>query len=240
MNPRVRAVIRKEFGEYRRNRMIVLTAALVPLIFLAIPAITLAVLPPDAPSEAVRAIVGQAMLFFLIVPVMIPTTIAAYAVIGEREQATLEPALTTPVTDEELLLGKAVAATGPAVVLAWALFGIFLAVAATLGSDQVQAEVLQPGWFVAQFVLGPVLGVLSIEVGMLVSARSTDIRVAQQVAGLVMLPVLGGAVALAYGAVDPTPQVLGIAAVVGVALARVLWRVLVRLFDRERLVTRWG
>ena len=55
-----------------------------------------------------------------------------------------------------------------------------------------------------------------------------------------MLPVLGGVVAIAYQAIEPTPQVLGISAVVGLIIARQLWRALLGLFDREKLVTRWG
>ncbi len=35
--------------------------------------------------------------------------VAAYAVVGERQQGTLEPVLTTPVRREEFLLGRALA-----------------------------------------------------------------------------------------------------------------------------------
>ncbi|WP_280724781.1 ABC transporter permease subunit [Kitasatospora sp. MAA4] len=42
-------------------------------------------------------------------------TIAANSVVGEREQGTLEPVLTTPIRREELLIGKAVANLIPAV-----------------------------------------------------------------------------------------------------------------------------
>jgi ABC-2 type transport system permease protein len=240
MNERVRAVIRKEFQEYRRNRLILLTAAILPVVFLAIPAVTVALLPPDAPAEAVTAVVGQAMLFFLIVPVMIPTTIAAYSVIGEREQSTIEPVMTTPVSDHELLLGKAAAATAPAVVMAWVMFVAFLAVAAPLGTEAVREQVFQPGWFVAQALLSPALAVLSIEVGMAVSARSSDIRVAQQVSALTMLPILGGIVVISLGLVDPTPGLLGGAAAVVAVVDRLGWPLLLRMFDRERLLTRWG
>ena len=39
-------------------------------------------------------------------PCACPGLLAAYAVVGERQQATLEPLLTTPISREELLLGK--------------------------------------------------------------------------------------------------------------------------------------
>ncbi len=240
MNPPIRAVIRKEFLEYRRNRLILLTMAILPVVFLIIPIVTIVALPDEAPAAVVSGIVGQAMLFFLIVPVMIPTTIAAYTVIGEREQATLEPVLAAPITDRELLIGKALAATGPAVVVSWLLYGLFLLFTALLGTEAVRADTFQIGWLVAQAALAPVVAILSIEVGMAVSARSSDIRVAQQVAGLAMLPVLGLVVAFSYRLIDPTPGFLLLAAAAVAAVDVAGWRVVERMFDRERMLTRYG
>jgi hypothetical protein len=40
-------------------------------------------------------------------PVLVPATMSAFSVVGEREQGTLEPVLTTPVSRSELLTGKA-------------------------------------------------------------------------------------------------------------------------------------
>ena len=54
--------------------------------------------------------------------------IAPYSVVGEREQGTLEPVLSTPVHREELLVGKALAAIGPSTAMGYALFALFLVV----------------------------------------------------------------------------------------------------------------
>jgi len=43
-------------------------------------------------------------------PALLPSILAGYAVVGEREPGTLEPVLTTPVRREELVLAKALAA----------------------------------------------------------------------------------------------------------------------------------
>jgi len=66
------------------------------------------------------------MINLLIIPVILPATIAAYAVIGEREQGTLEPVLTTSLRGDELLLGKALAAVFPAIVLAYVVYAVFI------------------------------------------------------------------------------------------------------------------
>ena len=44
----------------------------------------------------------------------------------EKEQGTLEPILITPISREEFLIGKALAAVVPAVAVAYFVFGIFL------------------------------------------------------------------------------------------------------------------
>jgi ABC-2 type transport system permease protein len=116
-------VIRKEFREYRRNRFILITMAAMPIVLLSILAAETFALPEGISEDELRRPVGTALLFLQLIPVMLPTTIAAYAVMGEREQRTLEPILTTPVTDRELLAGKAIAAVLPAVVISWLLFG---------------------------------------------------------------------------------------------------------------------
>src|ERR1035441_5835564 len=73
--------------------------------------------------------VGLSLLYMLVIPVMMPSVVSAYSVVGEREQGTLEPVLTTPIRREEFLIGKALAAFVPTLVIAYAVFGIFLAVA---------------------------------------------------------------------------------------------------------------
>jgi len=57
----------------------------------------------------------------------VPSLIAAYSVVGERQQGTLKPVLTTPIRREELLLGKALAALLPSIAVAYVVYGLFLA-----------------------------------------------------------------------------------------------------------------
>jgi len=54
---------------------------------------------------------------FLIMPLMLSSSIAAESFAGERERKTLEALLYTAATDTELFVGKALAAFVPAVLL---------------------------------------------------------------------------------------------------------------------------
>jgi hypothetical protein len=66
---------------------------------------------------------------YLIVPMMVASVIAADSFAGEKERKTLEALLYTPTTDQELLLGKLLAAWLPAVGVALAGFVCYSVVA---------------------------------------------------------------------------------------------------------------
>ena len=68
--------------------------------------------------------------YMLVIPAIVPSTLSAYSVVGEREQGTLEPVLTTPIHREEFLIGNVLSAFVPALVIAYMVFGILLVVAA--------------------------------------------------------------------------------------------------------------
>src|SRR6266508_1109470 len=157
----VPTVIRKEFREYRRNRFIVFTMAAMPVVVLLILVGETFALPERIPLAALRRPVGEALLFLQLIPVMLPTTIAAYAVIGEREQGTLEPILTTPVTDGELLLGKAIAAVLPTVAIAWLLFGAYVGLVEIFAPQVVVSQIWTLDQAVAMAVLAPALAGLA-------------------------------------------------------------------------------
>ena len=234
------AVLRKEAREYSRNRFIIGTMGFLPLVFLAIPIVNTFRISSTAPASTVRALVGTNLLLLLVTPVIIPAAIAAYSVIGEREQGTLEPVLTTPVRREELILGKAIAAVLPAVATAY-LFFAALVVSVRFGASAAVVDAFwQPTPFLAQALFAPLLATFSVWVGMAVSARSSDVRVAQQLSTLASLPALALTSLMSYQVI---PMTVGVAVAIGAFLAVVdvvAWRVVSALFDTERLVTGFG
>jgi ABC-type transport system involved in multi-copper enzyme maturation permease subunit len=240
MSPRFWVLLQKEFREYRRNKLIVATMAGLPVMFLLVTLVPLLTIPSQVPEQAARALGGQALLLFLLIPVILPTTIAAYSVIGEREQGTLEPLLTTPATDGEILLAKATAATVPGVALTWVLFGVFAALLAGLARPAIREGVLTAQTLVAVGALAPVLGILAIELSMIVSSRSSDIRVAQQLSALSVLPAVVVTSLFTYGVFRASVgRYLLIAGVFGMVDA-LGWRIVTGVFDRDRVLTRYG
>jgi hypothetical protein len=83
----------------------------------------------------------------------------------------------------------------------------------------------------------PLVALLTIWLGIAISTRATDVRVAQQLAALAGLPTLFITYLVAFGVI---PASLGLAVGLGLALivADALgWRLVAAAFDRERLIT---
>jgi ABC-2 type transport system permease protein len=238
MSPhRVGTVVRKEVREFRRNRFVIGTMAVLPLIFLITPMVTLFRVPDSASGPQVRAAVGVLSLLMLIVPIVIPPVIAAYSVVGERDQGTLEPVLTAPVRASELLLGKAVAAFVPSVAIAYVIYFI-AAISIRFGAAQAVSSVVWHGpQLLAQILFTPLLAAWAIWVGIGISTRASDVRVAQQLATVAGLPLLAFTALISFQVITPSvPLAIGLALALLVADV-VAWRIVSQLFDPERLIT---
>lgn len=164
-------------------------------------------------------------------------TIAAYSVIGEREQGSLEPVLTTPIRREELVLGKALAALVPSVAIAYVVFGIFLLCVRMFAHPTIASAVFHGPQVVAQLLFTPLLATWSIWVGIAVSVRSSDVRAATQLGTLAGLPPLALTSLMSFGVIQPTLTLTLVLAAVLALVDVSAWRVVSSMFDRERLIT---
>jgi ABC-type transport system involved in multi-copper enzyme maturation permease subunit len=231
---RVRAIFRKELREYRRNGFIILTMAIIPLIFLIQPLLVVFALPASEANELTH---GHLLLYMLGIPALVPAAVAAYAVVGERQQGTLEPVLTTPIRREEFLLGKVLAALVPSVAIAYAVYAVFLACVGLFADPAVASALVRGPDVLAQLLFTPLLAAWSIWVGIAISARSSDFRVAQQLGTFAGLPTAVLAALIAFDVIHAT---LGLALGLGAALLLLDglgWRVTSAAFDPERLIT---
>jgi ABC-type transport system involved in multi-copper enzyme maturation permease subunit len=231
---RVGAIVRKELREYRRNRTIVTGMAILPLIFMVQPLISVFALPASASSQLAQ---HHELLYMLAIPALVPATLAAYAVVSERQQGTLEPVLTTPLRREEFLLGKALACFVPSVAIAYAVFALFLACVELFAQPGVAPALVRGSDLLAQLVFTPLLAGWSIWLGIAISTRASEIRVAQQLGLLANLPSVAVTTLVAFNVIHASRVVAIGAAILLLVLNRLGWRVTSALFDRERLVT---
>ncbi len=257
-------LMRKEWAEVFKNRFVLFSVAFLPLLFTVMPLAILyftgtesdvgeAAMVSDLPPQFAQVcndmsgsacmqyfIVSQFMLLFMMVPMIVPITFASYSIVGEKSTRTLEPLLATPITTFELLAGKALAATLPAVVATWLSFllyavgTMFLAV-----SPGVTARLFDGLWLTAIFVVGPLLAIAGVSVAVMISSRVTDPRVAEQISAVFVLPLIGLFVGQSTGLIFLNAQIILWMAVGLLVLDVVLMYFATQLFQRETVLTRW-
>jgi ABC-type transport system involved in multi-copper enzyme maturation permease subunit len=230
---RVMAIFRKEMREFRRNKQVISTMALSPVGFLVAPVVFLFSVPASDVSTLQEYPV---LLFTLAMAALVPVTVGAYSITGERAQGTLEPMLGTPILAREFLLGKALAVFVPAAAESYLLFGVIDGIVWASRPAAVSAAALRPLVLLAQLIFTPLLAWMGVWISMTISARVSDARVAQQVGTVIMLPVIALSVLFGF-------HVLHVTVALGVTVGAVLavldaagLRVVSAAFDRERLV----
>lgn len=259
---RAMAVFWKDALDLRKNRGLLWSMATLPAVLTFIPVFIVwsyANKPDDpnlkamayfydvtVPAERAVAFLIEKVLIdwfslYLMMPVFIPVLIASHSVAGEKEKRTLEPLLASPVTGLELLVGKSLASLIPALFLSFTSFAVFCVAVDIVAWPVFQGPVLpNTTWWVGVFLIAPIFAFFGNGVAVLVSMRVGDARLAQQISGLFVLPLVGLAGGQFAGYLSAGPQYYAvIGAIVLVFDAALLW-VSVRLFDRERLISRWG
>jgi len=258
---RIQTIIQKEWAEVFKNRIVIFTITALPLLLAALPLGIFAAgrggLPAgdlsDLPPAMMKAcgglsanaclqlyILNQFLPLFMLMPIFIPMAIAAYSIVGEKTTRSLEPLLATPITTEELLAGKALAAVIPAVLATWAAFLIFIVGAPLLGAEPIVfISALNQTWLIAIFIIGPLLSVLSVNFALMVSSRVNDPRVAEQISGVLIVPILGFVFGQLTGFIIVNVQFMLTTALVLAAIDVALIFLGARLFQRENILTKW-
>src|SRR3990172_8406778 len=192
---RIQTIVDKEWAEVFKNRIVLFTIVLMPLIFTALPLGILystrgsaasgdvTDMPPQffevcgniPPGDCLQIyLLNQFMVLFMLMPLIIPVAIAAYSIVGEKTTRSLEPLLATPITTEELLTAKSLAAAIPAIAATWAGFIVFLIGAPIVGVQApVFVAILSPVWLLAIIGVGPLMAILAVNFAIVVSSRVT-------------------------------------------------------------------
>src|SRR5581483_8034237 len=128
------------------------------------------------PTEAVQGFIATYFLIlFMLIPTVVPLTMAIYSIIGEKSSRTLEPLLAAPVGVGELLFAKSLASTVPSVIVTWIAYAVYLVSVSALGSGAAVNAVTAPRWILAIVVMVPLLTLLSVNLGILISTRVNDV-----------------------------------------------------------------
>ncbi len=195
----------------------------------------------DMAHALTRYMLRAAVGFYLLMPVAIASTAAAFSIVGEKQQRTLEPILATPITDREFLVAKLLVCLVPTVAVTWAtaLVALILVDAITLVRS---GEALLPDrfWLAGVGVLAPLLGGAVTLVTMRLSARSVDPQATVQASALAVVPgflVIFGLFGKVFIA---SFTALLVAIALTVVLDLWLFRRVEKTFEREEILTKWA
>jgi ABC-2 type transport system permease protein len=256
------AVIGKEVRDLLTNRLLIGAVAFPALIFASIPTGIVAFIQindldpeqmgqigqylamfPDLPPKlaAQGFIVLNFMAYFLLIPAMVPMAIATQSVIGEKTARSLEPQLATPMEVSELLIGKAIASALPAILATWGVFLLYGLVNGAIADPRLTNLIFSQVWQVTMLTLVPLICLLSVLLGIIVSSRVNDARTAQQLGSFIVIPIIAIAVAGFFSgqpSFSMQQVIIGdlvVAVLIGLALVIGNW-----IFDREQILTRLG
>ncbi|MGA9839930.1 MAG: hypothetical protein WBF81_01785 [Thermoplasmata archaeon] len=235
---------RHDINIFRRRRGILYGLVALPLgVGIGFPALIEYIVNTGGGTDLASYLPGLINAFsfwWVIGAAILPTAIAAYGIVGEKVEKSLEPLLSTPTTDGEILLGKVLAAFIPTMLAVWG-GSVLYQVLVDLETRGALGYLFFPNWSMAVilFLLAPLSCLYAIEFCVIVSSRATDARGAQQYGGLVFVPMIFLYIAGEIGFVPfNTTNLLYIAAGIAV-LALALFYASEKLFRREEILTRW-
>jgi ABC-2 type transport system permease protein len=264
MSGRLVTLLKKEVLDLVRNRVALVPIVIVALIALVLPfSIAIAVprmtgqpLADDADllrvsgaldgrgmlAENARVqlfLFQQFLLLFLLLPITGAMSLAAHAIVGEKQARTLEPLLATPISTVELLVAKVLGALVPTLAISMAALAAYFTGIALMADAGVIRGLLTVRTLLLVVDIAPLAALVSLQFAVIVSSRVNDPRTAQQFGVLIILPLTALLVAQFTGSLWLTNAMIGL---VGLALL-VAWIVLtivsVAVFGREAILTRW-
>jgi ABC-2 type transport system permease protein len=174
---------------------------------------------------------------FLMLPILVASVIAADSFAGEKERKTLEALLYTPTTNRELFVAKLLSGWLAAIAVAWIGFALYTVMANAAAWSQLH-RIFFPNamWLVLILWVVPAIAGLGVGAMVLASSRAQGFQDANQLGGLVVLPI----VALFY------LQVAGVMyfnVIVAILMGLVIWLLTglsiwlgSRIFQRNRLL----
>ena len=238
----------KDLGVFRNNKYILYSLIAMPLIMgLLIPVVLIYSLQAQAALltqaqliEMANYLVNTFSSFFILTAVTLPTLIASYSFIGEKLEKSLEPLLATPTTDGELLFGKSLGAFIPCIGATYIGELIFVIVLDSWSMINLGTFLLPTMyWVLVTGIVIPLAGVFSVEANIIISSRMNDLRAAQQVGSIIIMPLL---LLTVLPSLIPTIPMVTIALILSGVLAIAdigLFYLSKATFQREEILTKW-
>ena len=189
---------------------------------------------------------GQFIPFLLMIvgffPISMSLVIALETFVGEKERRSLEPLLSTPLTNTELYIGKTLAAMIPPLFASFAGMSVYLI---TLSLRDEVTWILPMMVVVQIFILTIVQALTMVTGAVVVSSQATSTRSANLLASFIIIPmtlVINGEAIIIFVSQD-AQSVWGISALWVIIFGMIVTAILLlrvgnSIFNREELLGR--
>jgi uncharacterized membrane protein SpoIIM required for sporulation/ABC-type transport system involved in multi-copper enzyme maturation permease subunit len=230
-------IVRRELRDTFRDWRMVTPIVLLTLFFPILMTWTAGVAQTFVNRFGTPLIAERLIPFLLLIvgffPMSFSLVIALEAFVGERERKSLEPLLSTPLTDGQLYVGKMIASLVPALMAAFLAIGVYLT-----GLYVFRGWAPPPILLLQVSALTFMEGVVMVAGAVVVSSRSTSVRAANLLASFIIIPmailVQAEAIILFQAIWDAMwGIVLGL-----MVVALILIRMGLQMFNREELLGR--
>jgi ABC-type Na+ efflux pump permease subunit len=171
---------------------------------------------------------------------MASSVIASDSFAGEKERKTIEGLLATPISDGELMLGKILVSFIPSVAVTLLAFMGYCISVDVMSLRLFDGKLLLPNtnWILLILFLAPTIALTAIGLTVTISSRVRGFREAQQISILLILPILGLLFAQASGAIIIGPAMILILTIILLILNAIIFKIGLKLFQREEILTR--
>lgn len=214
MNTAMYAIIKKDFRGVASNRRLFSALLIVPLVLTIIwpsifiitihfvpddPDITklLSLIPEAARMESLELTVSSIILnyilpvFFLVIPIMTASIMAASAFVGEKERHTLETLLYCPLTLKQIFQAKVWASFLLSMIVSLISFAaMFLVIETELLFLAGRLLIPSVSWLVVMLLLSPAISLIAVTLIVRGSAKAQSIEESQQSAVFLIIPLI--------------------------------------------------
>jgi ABC-2 type transport system permease protein len=236
----VRQIFIKDFQELTKNRYVFISMLFLPVLLVGISIFDIyTAVTSSSPPSTIATLITTFSTIIILIPAIISVLIGCTSVVIEKNNRSLEPLLATPITDTELLVGKALTPFIPAIILGYAAYGVIIPAVDYLTFPMLGVYVLPtPMLLYEMFVMAPLIGLFGTFVALFISTKIKDVRAAQQVSMLSVMPlfflmIIGTLILASISDLLIVVTVILIFAVVGFA-----W-LTIKQFNRESILISW-
>lgn len=195
---------------------------------------------PPVIDQVIPMMFNMILMIFIIVPATLPTIIATYSIVGEKNNRSLEPLLATPTTDGEILSGKIFSSFLPSMGSTYLAFSLGVILLDMILIPKIGYPLLPNlTWILSMFLLAPTACLMSVLACVLVSSKVSDVRAAQQLGGFIVMPVVVLMIGVLSGLIFLSPIMIFIFSGLYGAIDLGLFYFARAIFNREKILTQW-